>query len=377
MDIRYLALHTPESVGYDSCEEFLEFAEYHHEYCRLMDERGHDVEFWHLGRSERSVRHEYGHLVRQFPAINPGEFGKELSPSLYVATVRASPDVVHVHGFHQLNNVPLLVSQWFTDSLVVQNHGPSRDASEFGTALWYRGLRAAFAGTDATVLSVNRKEVRNVRRFSIGSDVEYIPNAVDTEKYRPRDKSEARERLGLGDGRYVLFVGRMEEPKGVSYLVDAMADVPATLLLVYGGGDDDHVAELRRRATDWGTNVEFVGRVSDDELVDYYNAADVCAFPSLTEGFGVVCLEAMACETPVVGTTAHTSGEQGHLDHGETALVAERADASSLRDEIRRLLDDDELRNAIATAGRESVVDEFSWPAIADQLEATYRRGAV
>src|SRR5688500_18239787 len=151
--------------------------------------------------------------------------------------------------------------------------------------------------------------------------VSIVPCGVDTDVFRPIRQVDAREALGRDQcERLVLFVGRIEQIKGIDVLLDALGllfkrrpDLRGELcLLVVGGALDpeddapetEKVQELRRLVHEhrMEDSVDFVGSVDQDRLALWYSAADLCAVPSLTESFGLVALEAMACGVPVVAT---------------------------------------------------------------------------
>ncbi len=130
-----------------------------------------------------------------------------------------------------------------------------------------------------------------------------IPFGIDANSFRPRDveiAAKIRRRYGP---RIVLAVGRMVYYKGFEYLVQAMASVNGHLLLV---GEGPLQAKLERQAFEAGVRdrITFLGRVSQDEVIGYYHAADVFVMPSIarSEAFGIAQLEAMACGKPVVNT---------------------------------------------------------------------------
>jgi len=217
-----------------------------------------------------------------------------------------------------------------------------------------------------------------------------IPCGVDLGVFRPMRQSDAREALGRDQcERIVLFVGRIEQIKGIDVLLRALGllffrhpelrnDV---CLLVVGGALDpnddspeiEKVEELQRLVHQhrMEANVSFVGSMDQQRLALFYAAADVCAVPSLTESFGLVALEAMACGTPVVGT--RVGGLQTLIDHGESGLLVPAGDYQALAESIATVLTDHRLRMHLAHGARDRA-EHYSWRSVGDRIEALYAK---
>lgn len=181
-----------------------------------------------------------------------------------------------------------------------------------GIDAWERParLRAGAAEQADLVLAVSRY---TRQRFLAWANVEparvkVVPNTVE-ERFSPGPRSPALlARYGIGGRRVLLTVTRLSKHdryKGVDRVLSLLPElkecVPDIAYLVVGDGDDR--PRLERLARDLGVagQVRFVGRVSDEELVDHYRLADLFVMPSRKEGFGIVFLEAMACGVPAVG----------------------------------------------------------------------------
>ncbi len=215
--------------------------------------------------------------------------------------------------------------------------------------------------------------------------ISVIPPGVDTKRFFPRSKSEARQRLGLDlERRLILFVGRIEPLKGIDTLLQAIAllerdpnsDLGCNCLSVAIIGGDASVPleqmtaemqrlHLMRSALDIEDLVAFLGKRGQDTLPDYYAAADLLVMPSHYESFGMVALEAMACGTPVIAS--RVGGLTYTVRDNETGLLVPERDPQALAQAIHRILKHDDLRWQLeASAVR--VAQEFSWPIIADRI---------
>jgi glycosyltransferase involved in cell wall biosynthesis len=168
----------------------------------------------------------------------------------------------------------------------------------------------------------------------------------------------------------VLYVGRVDDRKGIETLIGAVARLsPEYTLDIVGRGGDDYVESLRALAARCGIGDRVHFGVADrSKLRDTYAAADVCVFPSeWDEPFGLVPLEAMACGTPVIASG--TGGSAEFLHDGGNCLRFTPGDGTSLADAIRRLADSPDLR-ARLVAGGAVTAEELDIDRVADDLEA-------
>ena len=206
--------------------------------------------------------------------------------------------------------------------------------------------------------------------------VSVIPPGVDLTRFRPGDRAEARRELGLGGGRIILFVGRLEPLKGVDILLQALPRIEhrGPLRLLIAGGErtgDPERARLERLAADLGIGdqVTFLGPVDHDRLPTLYRAADVCVVPSYYESFGLVAVEALACGTPVIAS--RVGGLISTVIDGETGFLIPWRCPEPFAERLELLLGNDHLRAQFAAAAPSSVT-RFSWPGVADQVLALY-----
>jgi D-inositol-3-phosphate glycosyltransferase len=206
------------------------------------------------------------------------------------------------------------------------------------------------------------------------SQVEVIPCGVDLQRFVPCDRQEARARLGWkAEQPVLLFVGRLDPFKGPDMLLRAAALMQRKAQVVIVGGnmaDDPEIEKLRHLARELGIQrrVRFLGARPQEELPLIYSAADVTVVPSYHESFGMVAVESLACETPVVATragglmTVIRQGETGYLVPRSPGFFAERLDSL--------LADPATLRSMGATA-RPSILD-YSWQGVALKMSNVY-----
>jgi rhamnosyl/mannosyltransferase len=170
--------------------------------------------------------------------------------------------------------------------------------------------------------------------------------------------------------RLILAVGRLVPYKGFSYLVRAMRDVDARLVIV-GDGPDRDALEREIAAQGVGDRVALVGGVPS--LAPWMHAAEVFALPSVqrSEAFGLVQVEAMLCGTPVVNT-ALDSGVPYVSPHGESGLTVPPRDSVALAGALNELLADATLRARLGEGGRRRAARLFGVDAMANETVALY-----
>jgi D-inositol-3-phosphate glycosyltransferase len=199
--------------------------------------------------------------------------------------------------------------------------------------------------------------------------VSVIPCGVNLNLFRTEDKLTARQKLGSGNGKIILFVGRIERLKGIDKLVQALPyldDIKPGLIIVGEDGNrPGEINNLKTLAEKIGVedSITFTGLVDYEKLPDFYNAADVFVFPSYYESFGLAPLESLACGTPVVVTDV---GDLRHIvREGETGYVLPNNEPQHLAEKIKLVLAGQMPSGASAQAIRSSVTN-FGWEHIAE-----------
>jgi glycosyltransferase involved in cell wall biosynthesis len=200
-----------------------------------------------------------------------------------------------------------------------------------------------------------------------------IPYAVDL----PVPSLTALPRAAAGCA--VLFVGRLAERKGVRYLIDAVADLPAALrphLTIIGDGPEREALEAQTQARGATDRVTFMGWVTPEQLDAAYAAASVFVLPAVvdargdTEGLGMVLLEAMTYRVPVISTPL--GGVTDIVEDDETGLLVPPNDASALAAAIIRIATDPVTADRLGAKGRDYALSHFSWSAVLGQWRALY-----
>lgn len=188
----------------------------------------------------------------------------------------------------------------------------------------------------------------------------------------PHSLQAVRAKYRLGDLPYIFAVGTVQPRKNYVRLIRALAALRADgrdIGLVIAGGrgwlDDPIYSAIRGNGL--AQYVQLIGFADDEDLPTLYSGATITAFPSLYEGFGLPILESMACGTPVVTANVSSLPEVA----GDAALMVDPTSIEALTDALRRLLDDDALRQQLVSAGS-ARARQFTWDKAAQNLNSVY-----
>ncbi|MFB6346472.1 MAG: MSMEG_0565 family glycosyltransferase [bacterium] len=224
--------------------------------------------------------------------------------------------------------------------------------------------------------------------FGVSASV--IPNGVDLNQFRPAPDTDSiktyKGEFDLSSTTVYLSLSGVEPRKNTKTMlrafekiVEASRDSRSNPVWVIAGGKtlfdyrdyrEDFYGMLEESELQKGEDVRILGSVSDDELLKLYQLADVLLFPSRKEGFGLVALEAMACDLPVVASTIDVFQE--FMTDGENALLVDPDSPLELKEAAIRLTEEGDLREKIIDQGRETA-EEYSWENTARRHVNFYR----
>lgn len=258
-------------------------------------------------------------------------------------------------------------------------------------SLWVE--KTALEMADA-IIAVSGETKRDIERlFDVNpGKVHVIHNGIDLDEYRKVDSNAALKRFGIDPGKpYLLFVGRITRQKGITNLVDAIEFMDRDFQIVLcAAAPDTPEIEQEMKVAMKRAQSQRAGIIWIDEMVDqkttcelYSNAAVFCC-PSIYEPFGIINLEAMACETAVVASAVGgikevvVAGETGFLvpldQMKESPFVPTNPEkyARDLASRINQLMKDSKLREKFGKAGRKRAEENFSWSAVAAKTRKLY-----
>jgi glycosyltransferase involved in cell wall biosynthesis len=282
------------------------------------------------------------------------------------------PDLIHSHKYK---------TTFY--ALLARRHTPCRLVATYHnwlTDTWplrfYAALDKRLARYCEAVVGVSEAVTQELQYHVPASKVRHIGNGIDTTIYHPPiSRLDAKQTLGLTGMTLVGFVGRLSAEKGLSYLLRALTDLPASSAqpvhaVIVGDGEYRSALETEARALGLSERVHFLGNRRDTPML--YAAFDVFVLPSLREGFPMVLLEAMASGLPVIATRV---GDVDRIvEQGVSGLVIEPLDSAALQRALQTLIGAPERAMHMGAAARERVERNFSSTKMAHEYLTLYEQ---
>jgi rhamnosyl/mannosyltransferase len=319
-----------------------------------------------------NTRFRTEHEVRKVPVTRVASMGKlfscSMAPTYPLWARKFDADVIHVHVPNPLAELSALMADpdtpMFHSDVVRQRnllklYGPFLDA-------FYRRANCIAVPTPRHI-EISRFVSKHRDKCRI------VPHGIQVARFE-LDETGRKKVNELRDGLpSVLCVGRLVSYKGVEFLIRALEGIKARLWIVGTGPLEDSLKNLAREKGLAG-RVEFLGKVSEQDLVAHYHACDVFALPSITnaEMLGLVQVEAMACRKPVISTDLPT-GVPWINQHGKTGLVVTPGNTVELANAMQLLLSNARRREEMGEAGRARVDQHFTTAKMAEAMLQVYQ----
>ena len=314
-----------------------------------LEKRGHEVYIFVPGKENRDdfdnrIFYYKSRVFGRYPNYRMVPLRSLLSPRTDRIIDRVKPDIVHSHspafmGLHGLiasrrGNTPLIFTYhtFLGDSVYLLSSSPFiQNAARKFLNSW---LKWYFGRCDG-IIAPSMAASNEISAFT-EKHIEVIPTGINPERFAGGDGRRGREDMGLENEKVILHVGRVVKEKNLDLMIDAAPVVldrfPDAKFVIVGEGP--YSDELKRRVND--TNVErnfiFTGFLEDEKLPDYYQAADIFAFPSKYETQGIVALEAMAAGLPVVAARVRALPEV--VEDGKCGFLFDADDAGDFAEKM-------------------------------------------
>lgn len=346
--------------------------------------------------------------VKGFPFDNPifdnaddklKSVFKTLSTCVQMNVDPTDADIVHCHTWYA-HFAGILSKLCYGTPLVITTHSlePLRPWKReqlgrgYDASSWVEKTAIEMADALIAVSEETKEDV--LKHFNVDENkVKVIYNGINLQQYKTTSETSTLDAYNIDKTKpYILFVGRITRQKGIIHLVNAIKyiDSDTQIVLCAGAPDTKEIGAEMENAVNvvkqTRNNVIWIDKmVTKEEIIQLYSHADVFCCPSIYEPFGIINIEAMACNTAVVASAVGgikevvVDGETGILIplEQQTEAPFEPIDpdkfARDLAGGINSLINDKALRDAMAAKGRKRVEDYFDWVAIAKQVEALYK----
>ncbi|GFO71902.1 teichuronic acid biosynthesis glycosyltransferase TuaC [Bathymodiolus japonicus methanotrophic gill symbiont] len=294
----------------------------------------------------------------------------------YRLVKKLKPALIHAHWVFPQGSIASLIGRLTNTPVIITAHGGDAFALQGSLLnrikLW--SLRNCFAWTSNTSATANTF-LGNI------AQPEIIPMGIDCQRFGFGNALLLRSELAKGT-TILLFVGRLVKKKGVEDLLSAYALLSAaqkkqTQLWIIGDGSERKALEELSRELDIDNKLRFWGKLPNEQLPDYYAAADIFIAPSImdssgdTEGQGVTLVEAMASGTAIIST--YTGGISEVIEHDHTGILVAPQAPLEIKAAIIQLLEDSKLREKMAEQGKHSA-QKYAWSRIGHSFQALYNQ---
>ena len=235
--------------------------------------------------------------------------------------------------------------------------------------------KLALENADCIIAVSEHSKSEILQYFDIRTDkVTVIYNGVDLEKWQPIQSESTRKAFNI-EGDYILFVGRTSRQKGLIHLLDAMDEVDNNITLVCctSAPDTPEIEQEIKKKVAEKQNILWINSLlRESQYIELYSNASVFVCPSIYEPFGIINLEAMACQTPVVASAV--GGIQEVVVPEETGLLVPPGDPKLLAAAVNKVLGNKNMARQMGIAGRSRVEKIFSWEKIAEKTRQKYKK---
>ncbi|WP_299113812.1 glycogen synthase [uncultured Winogradskyella sp.] len=324
---------------------------------------------------------------------------KTLSTGLSMNVDVIDADVVHCHTWYS-HFAGVLAKLCYGTPLVVTTHSlePLRPWKReqlgrgYDASSWVEKMAIEMADCLIAVSKETKDDI--LKHFNVDeSKIEVVYNGIDLKEYVVVKETSVLDTYNIDKAKpYVLFVGRITRQKGIIHLVNAIKyiDKNTQIVLCAGAPDTPEIAKEMEDAVAEASksrdNIFWIDTMLDKkDVIQLYSHADVFCCPSIYEPFGIINIEAMACETAVVASAV--GGIKEVVVEGETGLLINLEQQKSapfepvdpdkfsqdLAKGVNELISNKELRRYMSRNGRKRVEDFFDWEAIAKQTKSIYK----
>ena len=300
---------------------------------------------------------------------------------IYLSKIVKMEDIkiIHAHWIIPQGFVAVLYKKFIKKNIkiLVTTHGADILGDEYSINSYVRDFLVQFIFKNIDELTTNSSYNKNLlRQLGYSKKIHSLPMGVDTKFFSPTNKDLRLKDKYKINGDIILYVGSIIERKGIRYLIKAIPNIiskyPNIVLLVIGEGNlkqelIDICFELKII-----DNVKFLGFISEERKPEYFASADIFAFPSLSEGLGVVILEAMSSGLITVVSDLPVFNDM--IIDNVTGFIVKKRSSEQLSEKIINILDNKNSFSQLKKNARSLVISNFDWDTISQKFENLLNR---
>jgi N-acetyl-alpha-D-glucosaminyl L-malate synthase BshA len=355
-----------------------------------LAKRGHSVHFisyappMRLGNTPRERVHFHAVDMFTYPLFEYPPYTDALASKLRDVAIEQSLDLIHVHYA-----IPHAVSAYLAREML-------RKERHLPVVTTLHGTDITLVGRDPSFLSITKFSIEQSNaittiskylkqatqdEFCIECPIEVIYNFIDADYYRREPDESLKKSIAPNGEKIILHVSTFRPVKRITDCIKMIAKMRelegstgnslGVKLLMCGDGPERADAELLAWKLGVEESVIFAGKQPQAQIRDYLSITDLFVLPSETESFGLVALEAMACQVPVIAT--RVGGLPEVVIEGETGFLFEIGDVQGMAETALRVLNDENEGRRLGERGREIALANFTTEKIIPQYEALYR----
>ena len=274
-------------------------------------------------------------------------------------------DVIHCQGFlsgllgyllSKLTNIPYIIT--------VQRLEQSKS---FLRKLVYKNAKICIGASNKIKEYFQQIECKNI---------EVIPNGIDVKRFQNLNRGENRKKMDFNNEFVIITVARLEKVKGLKYLIKALdilknkSGENYKLLIIGEGSERDNLKNLTKKLK-LENSIKFLGQISNQDIPNYLSASDCFVLPSISEGFGIVILEAMAANVPIVAT--RVGGILDIIENEKTGILTEPKNSEEISKAILKIHKEPEFAKKLVNNAFLSL-HQYSWQDIQEKVYSIYEK---
>lgn len=348
-----------------------------YEISKRLSERGHELTILTtdlFSENEKYVKEEFSEGIRIMRFKNKyflGGYGYCPEAVKWLKKNWKNYDVVHSHGYNRYLSEIALNKLYKKKPLIFSPHGFIHTKKNLIFKKIHDLTLGKFVRKANYCTALTNLDFGEYKRLGVKQEkIIKIPNGVDINRFSKNNKKEIAE-IKKKYGKFILYVGRIHESKGLQYVIEAIKNINVKLLIV--GKDSGYKKDLERIADSMNIRdkILFAGGINDERIVSFYGASEAFVLFSEWEGFGIVAIEAMATGKPVIVS------DRGSLPYlvkdDKQGFVVEFKNVGKLKKKIEEVLSNKKLQIRMGKEGIKTSKN-YDWENIVKEYEQIYGR---